>query len=157
MWPDLRTEFYSNQRHNVQNSCKHSSTRLRKVDPSLIPFSRSASLVDVYCAKPYAMPTKTVDQDGEHLRPSVKYGLRCACLQKLTNTRWHYITVSYTKFHQNRSRRRVQLKCDGTRWRTGGEVKVKLANGVGSQYSSHYLGTWCIQHYYRWSAHLGCQ
>jgi len=30
---------------------------------------------------------------------------------------------------------RVQLKCDGTRWRTGGEVKEKLANGVGSQYS----------------------
>ena len=31
----------------------------------------------------------------------------------------------------------------------------KLANGVGSQYSSHYLGTWCIQHYYRWCAHIG--
>ena len=28
---------------------------------------------------------------------------------------------------------RVQLKRDGTRWRTGGEVKGKLANGVGSQ------------------------
>ena len=26
----------------------------------------------------------------------------------------------------------VQLKYDGTRWRTGGEVKGKLANGVGS-------------------------
>ena len=53
--------------------------------------------------------------------------------------------------------RGVQLKCDGTRWHTGGEVKGKLANGVGSQYSSHYLGIWCIQHYYRWCAHLGCQ
>ena len=51
---------------------------------------------------------------------------------------------------------RVQLKCDGTR-RTGGKVNRKLANGVGSQYSSHYLGTWCIQHYYHWCAHLGCQ
>jgi len=51
---------------------------------------------------------------------------------------------------------RLQLKCDGTRRRTGGEVKGKLANGVGSQYPSHYLGTWCIQHYYRWCAHLGC-
>ena len=50
---------------------------------------------------------------------------------------------------------RVQLKCDGTRWRTGGEVKGKLAIGVGSQYSSHYLGTWCIQHYRR-CAQLGC-
>ena len=52
---------------------------------------------------------------------------------------------------------RIQLKCDGTRRRAGGEVKGKLANGVGSQYSSHYLGTWCIQHYYGWCAHLGCQ
>ena len=31
--------------------------------------------------------------------------------------------------------RRVQLKCDGTRWRTGGEVKGKLAKRVVSQYS----------------------
>ena len=30
---------------------------------------------------------------------------------------------------------RVRLKHDGTRWSTGGEVKGKLANGVGSQYS----------------------
>ena len=52
---------------------------------------------------------------------------------------------------------RIQLKCDGTRWRRGGEVKGRLANGVGGQYPSHYLGTWCIQHYYRWCAHLGCQ
>jgi len=28
---------------------------------------------------------------------------------------------------------RVQLKCDGTRWWMGGEVKGKLANGVCSQ------------------------
>jgi hypothetical protein len=34
---------------------------------------------------------------------------------------------------------RHHLKCDGTRWRSGGEVKGKLANGVGSQYPSHYL------------------
>jgi len=52
---------------------------------------------------------------------------------------------------------RVQLKCDGTWWRTGGEVKGKLANRVGSQYSSRYVGTWCIQHYYRLCARLGCQ
>jgi len=51
----------------------------------------------------------------------------------------------------------VQLKRDGTRWRTGGKVKGKLADGVGSQYPSHYLVTWRIQHYYRWCAHLGCQ
>ena len=27
----------------------------------------------------------------------------------------------------------LQLECDGTRWRMGGEVKGKVANGVGSQ------------------------
>ena len=52
---------------------------------------------------------------------------------------------------------RLQLECDGTRWYTGGEVKGKLANEMGSQYSSRCLGTWCIHHYYRWWAHLGCQ
>jgi len=31
---------------------------------------------------------------------------------------------------------RVQLKRDGTRWRTGGEMKGKLTNGVSSQYPS---------------------
>ena len=31
---------------------------------------------------------------------------------------------------------RVQLKRDGTRWRMGGELKGKQANGVGSQYPS---------------------
>jgi len=43
----------------------------------------------------------------------------------------------------------VRLKCDGTRDAREGEVKGKLANGVGSQYTSHYFGTWFIQHYYR--------
>ena len=37
--------------------------------------------------------------------------------------------------HINTTSGRVRLKPDGTRWRTGGEVKGKLANGVGSQYS----------------------
>ena len=31
-----------------------------------------------------------------------------------------------------------------------GKWRGKLANAVGSQYPSHYLGTWFIQHYYRW-------
>ena len=31
-----------------------------------------------------------------------------------------------------------------------GNWSGKLANAVGSQYPSHYLGTRCIQHYYRW-------
>jgi len=54
----------------------------------------------------------------------------------------------------------VAPPCTNTKMRatsTGEEVKGKLANGVGSQYFSHYLGTWCIQHYYRWCANLGFQ
>jgi hypothetical protein len=38
---------------------------------------------------------------------------------------------------------RVRLKPDGTRWRTGGEVKEKLVNGVGSQYS-HTTSERCV-------------
>ena len=41
----------------------------------------------------------------------------------------------HSKFNHTKEDR-VQLKPDGTRWRTGGEVKGKLVNGVGSQYSS---------------------
>ena len=52
---------------------------------------------------------------------------------------------------------RLQLKCDGTWWRMRWGLKGKLANWVGSQYSSHFLRTLCIQHYYRWCAHLGSQ
>jgi len=36
----------------------------------------------------------------------------------------------YWSFHD-----RARLKPDGTRWRMGGEVKGKLVNGVGTQYS----------------------
>jgi hypothetical protein len=38
---------------------------------------------------------------------------------------------------------RVRLKPDGTRWRMGGEVKEKLTNGVGSQYS-HTTSERCV-------------
>ena len=75
-------------------------------------------------------------------------------LEKRTVQRNHRFCDMYCIHPQNS---RLQLKCDGTRWRTGGEVKGNLANGVGGQYPSHYLGTWCIQHYYRWCAHLGYQ
>jgi hypothetical protein len=56
---------------------------------------------------------------------------------------WAVVRRSSQWNHGWKERVRVQLKCDGTRWHTGGEVKGKLANGVGSQYSSHYLGT-CV-------------
>jgi len=72
-------------------------------------------------------------------------------------TRWQHATRNAWCFQSVCASSRLQLKCDGRRWRTGGEVKGKMANGVGSQYSTHYFGTWCIQHYYRWCAHLGCQ
>ena len=43
---------------------------------------------------------------------------------------------------------RVETECDGTRKRTGGEVKGKKANGGGSQQSCTVSDT-VIQHYYR--------
>jgi len=43
------------------------------------------------------------------------------------------------------------------RWGGGGVARGKLANAMCSQYPSHYLRKCCIQHYYRWCAHLGCQ
>jgi len=52
----------------------------------------------------------------------------------------------------------VESSCNVMAHGTHGRgVKGKLANGVGSQYPSHYLVTRCIQHYYRWCAHFGCQ
>jgi len=48
------------------------------------------------------------------------------------------INLSYCAsgwFYYRKSYGRVQLKCDGTRWLTGGELKEKLTKGVGSQYS----------------------
>ena len=49
----------------------------------------------------------------------------------------HYAVMVRCKLKRNYgfTGSRVRLKPDGTRWRTGGEVKGKLANGVGSQYS----------------------
>jgi len=37
------------------------------------------------------------------------------------------------------------------------EMRVKLAKVGGNQYTSHYHGTLCIQHYYRECAQLGYQ
>jgi len=62
--------------------------------------------------------------------------------------RRHDVMISYSKsagFGNTQTHitisTRLKLKCDGTRCRTGGEMSGKLANRVGSEYSSHYLGT----------------
>jgi hypothetical protein len=57
--------------------------------------------------------------------------------------RFHYV-VPVGERAVVESRRNVMAHGDARR----GEVKGKLANGLGIQYSSHYLGTWYIQHYY---------
>ena len=83
---------------------------------------------------------------------------RCAFIFDTLRKNYSHQSATGKLFHRSTNPySRVQLKCDDTRWRPGGEVKVKLVNGVGSQYPSHFLGTWCIQHYHRWCAHLGCQ
>ena len=44
---------------------------------------------------------------------------------------------------------RAETESDGTRKRTGGEVKGKKANGGGSQHSHALYRTRSIQHFYR--------
>jgi hypothetical protein len=67
--------------------------------------------------------------------------MRFACrINKAAET--HSKRVILTDFSRLRElvsvlRCRLRLKRDGTRWRTGGEVKGKLLNGVGSQSPSH--------------------
>jgi len=65
------------------------------------------------------------------------------CITKPTNIHTEYVEPSWN----------VMTHGDAQQ----GKWRGKLANVVGSQYPSHYLGRWCIQHYYRWCAHLGCQ
>jgi len=54
----------------------------------------------------------------------------------------HQCDLGYDCLSLGRKHETWKLKCDGTRWRREG--KGKLANGMGSQYPSHYLGTCCI-------------
>jgi len=92
--------------------------------------------------------------------PTITPDNRKYCRSKRSCLHCRYCTIPELAWRDGRksglSPLRIQLKFDGTRWRTGGEVMGKLANGVGSQYPSHYVGTWCIQHYYRWCTHLDC-
>ena len=76
------------------------------------------------CQKLFLLATR----DTSHLKKHV-------VLYMLKFSWWIWNTTSCSFFS------RIQLKCDGTRWCMGGEVKGKLANGVGSQYPSRYLGT----------------
>jgi len=50
------------------------------------------------------------------------------------SARWSPLTICLLKVLILMKIFRLRLKCDGTRWRRAGEVKGKLANGVGSQY-----------------------
>jgi hypothetical protein len=54
----------------------------------------------------------------------------------LLSRRETYIRGTYVCQEIHLDRARVQLKCDGTRWRTRGEVKGKLANGVGTLHAT---------------------
>ena len=57
------------------------------------------------------------------------------CVHYLRNVKFHM------RNNNNRHSCRVETESGGTRRRTGGEVKRKEVNGVGSQQSSAWLGT----------------
>ena len=110
---------------------------------------------------------KTINLSCCYGRPVKKYFLFFLRHFKCWNLGTSGINEKYLESFEVRCYRRVEEinrtdrvrsgDVDGTRWRTGWDVKGKLTNGVGSHYHSHYLGTWCIQHYYRWCEHLGRQ
>jgi len=77
------------------------------------------------------------------LRSSCSFPYSPSCLSSFMFLRFVTPFRTYSVITRIFSPVRVQLKSDGTRWRTGGEVKGK--NGVGSQYPSHYLGTWIFR------------
>jgi len=87
--------------------------------------------------------------------------MRFICKWLFIDSLWYNSCMQFSRSGMHRFSKSlgagVQFKCDGTRSRKGREMKRELANGVGSQYPSHYLGIWCIQHCYHWCAHLGCQ
>jgi hypothetical protein len=90
----------------------------------------------------------------------LSYASPCAITFQLesTSSKQSICTTFWKEFLRSRDHRDlhpIPHSCP-TR-RSADLVKGKLANGVVSQYPSHYLGIWCIQHYYRWCAHLGCQ
>ena len=92
--------------------------------------------------------TRPHDYDGDGDVFSSKYTV-CVCV--------HHLTLG-NRFH---------FKCDGKQLRTGGEVKGKQVNGVGSQYSAtlplHFQAVMINvlakdnTIAARWSAHLDCQ
>jgi len=65
----------------------------------------------------------------------VKESVACYTLLGWRNLGLHYRAIPSICSLQQFTVGIVQLKPDGTQWRMGGEVKGKLANGVGSQYS----------------------
>ena len=91
--------------------------------------------------------------------PHPSSGAHCNC-----NYIWHLSNRICYRPLTWRSRNGVQRSVLESNWNVlahgdarEGKWRGNWRNGVGSQYSSHYFGTWCIQHYYRWCAHLGWQ
>ena len=93
-------------------------------------------------------PTVTFPNQALVVSSAMPGKYQCNTTNRLTNASFQILSTWYPSYNPILRRYalwvRVQLRSDGTRWRTGGEVKWKLSNAVGIQYSSHYLGTWCI-------------
>ena len=119
--------------HHITFPCSRSNHKTRSLSKSNLTFPR--------CLGP------------QSLLPNCEGTRHLATNPYMATKQWQQLlSIQHTtkvthlhNFHGDIKISRLQLKCDGTRWRTGGEVKGKLASGVGSQYSSHYLGTRCIQ------------
>ena len=59
-------------------------------------------------------------------------------------------TIIHTEYVESRSNVMAHGDAREVKWRGNWGMEF-------SQYPSHCLGTWCIQHYYRWCSHPECQ
>ena len=88
-------------------------------------------------------------------KPSVSVDTRSLNLQDVSGMRSLHLILSFLLYCLACRYSPVEMWWHTVTHRRGSEEKTGEWNG--SQYSSHYQGTWCIRHYYRWCAHLGCQ
>ena len=85
-----------------------------------------------------------------------------SCILWAVGLSWNLVAQGDTR--EGKWRGNWRMQCVASTLHTTSEYGVSIittadahTSAAGSQYSSHYFGKWCIQHYYRWCPHLGCR
>jgi hypothetical protein len=142
-----------NGRHYDLPKCRYLLTRRHRVTSSKIwTFSNTTtrtSYIAVFTPLPWATGGLSLRNFGTQL-PNYCPQTRRWSLLGMRSTSMRIIVVNDELLESSWN---VMAHGDARE----GKWRGNWRNGVGSQYSSHYLGIWCIQHYYRWCAQLGYQ